>query len=147
MKTASDIIRAAGMRPFLSTYRDNKNDEARDMMHAKSHYYDADTMRFFSCRVAWCDVVADGAAMAAVMSQKRGFTDYRREWKFAIHDFDGNLLAGGKFSTQTAADKAARDAVAALDPLAIVRSVFQRKREYMTPESKALAEAARMLGE
>ena len=85
------IIRASGMRPFLSTYRGNKNDKAHEMMGGKSHYYD-----------------------------------------------------DGTFSTR-AADKAAQAAIAALDPLAIVRNVFQRKRESLTCESKRLASAARML--
>lgn len=139
------IIRASGMHPFLSTYRCDKNDEAHEMMGGKSHFYDADTMRFFACRVAWCDDVADGAAMVAVMSQKRGFTDNRREWKFAIHDFAGHTIADGTFSTRASADKAARDAITALDSLAIVRNVFQRKRESIRAESKSLAKAARML--
>lgn len=140
-----NIIHASGMRPFLSTYRCDKNDEAHEMMGGKSHYYSAGTLKFFACRVAWCDDVADGAAMVAVMSQKRGFTDNRREWKFAIHDFSGSVIADGTYSTRAAADKAARAAIAALDPLAIVREVFQRKRESLTYESKALAKAARML--
>lgn len=140
-----NIIHASGMHPFLSTYRCNKNDEAHEMMGGKSHYYNDGTMRFFACRVAWCNAVADGAAMVAVMSQKRGFDDNRREWKFAIHDFDGTLITDGRFSTRAEADKAARAAVAALDPLAIVRNVFQRKRESLTYESKRLASAARML--
>ena len=139
------IIHASGTRPFLSTYSRNKNDEAHEMMDGKSHYYDAGTMRFFACRVAWCKVVAEGAAMVAVMSQKRGFDDNRREWKFAIHDFNGTLIADGTFSTRAAADKAAQAAIAALDPLAIVRDVFQRKRESLASESKRLASAARML--
>ena len=139
------IIHASGMRPFLSTYRCNKNDEAHEMMGGKSHYYDAGTMCFFGCRVAWCDDVADGAAMVAVMSQKRGFDDSRREWKFAVHDFNGALIADGTYPTRAAADKAARATVAALDPLAIVRDVFQRKRESLAAESKRFASAARML--
>ena len=139
------IIHASGMRPFLSTYRCNKNDEAHEMMGGKSHYYDDGTMRFFACRVAWCKAVAEGAAMAAVMSQKRGFNDTTREWKFAIHDFNGSLITSGDYSTRAAADKAARVAVAALDPLAIVRDVLPRKRESLAAESKRLASAARML--
>lgn len=139
------IIHASGMRPFFSTYRCDKNDEAHEMMGGKSHYYSDSTLKFFACRVAWCDDVADGAAMVAVMSQKRGFNDNRREWKFAIHDFNGSAIADGTYSTRAAADKAARAAVAALDQLAIVRAVFQRKRESLAYESKALAKATRML--
>lgn len=139
------IIRASGMRPFLSTYRCNKNDEAHEMMDGKSHYYSEGTMRFFACRVTWCKAVTDGAAMVAVMSQKRGFDDNRREWKFAIHDFAGHCIVDGTHSTRAAADKAVQAAIAALDPLAIVRNVFQRKRESLAHESKALASAARML--
>ena len=139
------IIRASGTRPFLPTYRCNKNDEAHEMMGGKSHYYDDGTMRFFACRVAWCKAVADGAAMVAVMSQKRGFDDSRREWKFAIHDFDGALITDGTYPTRVQADKAAWAAVAALDPLAIVRDVIPRKRESLAAESKRLASAARML--
>ena len=59
--------------------------------------------------------------------------------------FYGHHIADGTYSTRAAADKAARTAIAALDPLAIVRAVFQRKRESLAYESKRLASAARML--
>ena len=143
----ADAIRTAGLRPFASTWRSNKNDEAADMMGARSHFYDESSMRFFGCRVAWCDDRMDGIIMVAVMSQKVGFdSSAGREWRFAIHDFTGHHLAGDSgYSSRALAEKALAAAVATLDPAAIVRDALTRELRTVDRAAKNLRAGIRKL--
>ncbi len=145
-KNLADIIRAAGMRPFESTWRSNKNNEAADLMGGRSHFYDARTMRYFRCRVAWCDDRMDGVVMVAIMSQSDGPAHSGRVWGFAIHDFTGHHLAGDReFKSRAAAEKALQAAEARLDPVAIVREALQRERGTRERELSAIRAAQKML--
>ena len=145
-KNLADIIRAAGMRPFESTWRSNKNVEAADLMGGRSHFYDASTMRYFRCRVAWCDDRMDGAAMVAIMSQSDGPAHSGRVWGFAIHDFTGHHLAGDReFKSRAAAEKALEEAFNGLDAMDIVREALQRERGAHERELHAIRAAQKML--
>lgn len=146
-KNLSDIIRAAGMEPFASIWRSNKNAEARDMMGDRSHFYSDSTMAFFGCRVAWCGHRMGGVVMVAVMSQKAGFdVSDGREWRYAIHDFTGHHVAAGSgYRSRTQAEKALGAALADIEPAAIVRAALQREKSAAMRKAQYISDALRMM--
>lgn len=143
----SDIIRAAGMEPFTSVWRSNKNAEARDMMGDRSHFYSDPTMAFFGCRVAWCGHRMGGVVMVAVMSQKAGFDAADgREWRYAVHDFTGHHVAAGSgYRSRTQAERALGAALADIEPTAIVRAALQREKAAAMRKAQCISDALRML--
>lgn len=142
-----DIIRAAGMEPFASIWRNSKNAEARDMMGERSHFYSDATMAFFKCRVAWCGHRMGGIVMVAVMSQNVGFdANDGREWRYAVHDFTGhNVASGSGYRSRTQAEKKLGEALAAIEPDAIVRNALQREKVAAMRKAQTISDALRLL--
>jgi hypothetical protein len=99
--------RRAGIGPFHSTY-----DIERANYYAGQHFFERDTMRFFSSRVL--DGVYGGRYF--VTSERRGFDDYRRAYTIRVARDDGSIETVGEFldigSSATAHRRAAKVAQA-----------------------------------
>lgn len=130
------VLRNAGIELFQATW----NSDAERAMGDRSHFYSADTLRYFGCRVSHVDVLHGGIVMVAVMSQKAGYNDSRRVWRYAIHDCSGWTVGedSADYSSRTQAEKALADALKSIKPKTILRDIIKRKKDEAQATLKAL---------
>lgn len=132
MQSIRHTLRNAGICLFESVWRSNANDQAADTMRDRSHFYDAGTMRYFSCRVTHSRVIFDGLVMVAVMSQKDGPNDSAgRVWRFAVHDCTGHALhiSDDDYKTRQQAEKALESFIGTLKAKAILSDIIKREKD------------------
>lgn len=133
-------LRNAGIALFQATWNSDVNYTAQRTMGDRSHFYDADTMRYFGCRVSHVDVLHGGVLMVAVMSQKAGYNDSKRVWRYAIHDCSGWTVGeeSADYSSRKQAEKALADALKPIKPGAVLRGIIKRKKDEAQATLKAL---------
>lgn len=145
MKNLADIARTAGFTPFHSfsghTYIAAAVQRATDGL---THYYDAETLKFFACRILRAVAFADGIYMATVCSQKESFGG-SRGFTYQLHSCDGYSINPYDdrpyFSTRAAAEKAMFAAADAIVARKVIEDMLARKTrkalEALTDVNKA----------
>ena len=145
----ADIIRTSGLTPFQSTWRNDANDAAAEMMRDRSHYYDASTLRYFGCKVQEYDLHIEGLVMHTIATQKRGFhAADGRGYVVQFHDCDGTTLTEGDtvyHDTRKQAERYRDEFLAGLDAELILRRMLSGKIAYAERGLKELKAGYRML--
>ena len=141
----ADRIRAAGLRPLecRSSYANSAN--ATRTMEGLTHYYDADTLRFFGSRVTDSRLSPCGVFFGTISTQKRGFEPSSgREYRIAIHDLTGECVHRtdpDTFATRRQAVKAFEAAWSALDEAAGLTAAIERETRDLARRLAALTGA------
>lgn len=126
----ADVIRAAGIRPF-DGFSGSYNVQAavQSQTAGITHYYDADALRFFSCKVLKATTFDDGAYMATVCTQDKDGQG-SRGYTFQFHACDGRSLGPEDRVWFASKDKAATAMYAFADTLdgrAVVADILDRQ--------------------
>ena len=138
----SDLIsslRAIGLSPYRheSSYSDRN---AVANLKGRTHYYDADTMRYFGAKILDCTVIADGLILATVESVQHPVSG--RGYRPVFFDILGNVFerpdSDVLYKSPAAARKAFDVIRAGLDPIAITRAALERKRAAIRRELDGL---------
>lgn len=146
--TLADVIRAAGLRPFdgfSGAY--NVQAAVQSATAGVTHYYDADTLRFFRCKVLKACAYDDGAYLGTVCVQDKGFNG-PRGYTFTFHACDGHHLGPDERAWFTTKDKARAAMYAFADTLdgrAVVADVLARQEREAASRIKQAKEARALL--
>jgi hypothetical protein len=148
-KSIQDIIRATGLRPIPSTWRQNKNDEANEMIGRHTFYYSPDTMRYFGCRVQQVAQSPNGAYMWTIARQDRN-SEGRKAYVVTFHAFDGYCLpeADGDrvyHNTLAQAEKHRDELLAGMDEMQVVAEAVKRLKRDADRASANARKAYNML--
>lgn len=146
------IIRAAGFSPIESmSGRPHLLSAVQRATAGLTHYYAADTLRFFGCRVSKATTFADGLYIGTVCIQKRGFDDaLGKGYVIAFHDFTGNHIGpeGDRvyYNTKRQAEKAFYAFADTLVARDILRAALSRELGTVTRKAQEMNTALSLLG-
>ena len=148
MKTRNqDFIRAAGFEPvpcFSGTY--NVEAAVQNYMSGKTHFYDAGSMAFFSCKVRKARCIDDGVILGTICTQAEGFHG-GRVYVVNFHDFMGHSLCSSlgerEFKTMKQADAYFWERANAMDGRAIMLDAIRRERDDARRKAKHLTDFMR----
>lgn len=143
----SEFIRAAGFEPvpcFSGTY--NVEAAVQNAMKGKTHFYDASTMAFFSCKVRKARCIDDGVILGTICTQAEGFHG-GRVYAVNFHDFTGHSLCASleerTFKTMKQADAYFWERANAMDGRAIMLDAIRRERDDARRKAKRLTDFMR----
>lgn len=146
------IIRTAGFSPIESMCgRPDLRAAVQRAMAGLTHFYDADTLRFFGCSVSKATTFTDGLFMGTVCRQKRGFDDaLGKGYVIAFHDFTGHHIGpeGDRvyYNTKRQAEKAFYAFSDGLSARDILHAALSRELGSVAREAQELNAALSLLG-
>lgn len=143
----SEFIRAAGFEPipcFSGTYKVEA--AVQNAMRGKTHFYDDDSMRFFSCKVRKARCIDDGVILGTICTQAEGFHG-GRVYAVNFHDFTGHGLCASleerTFKTMEQANKYFWERANAMDGRAIMLDAIRRERDDARRKAKRITDFMR----
>lgn len=143
----SEFIRAAGFEPipcFSGTYKVEA--AVQNAMRGKTHFYDDDSMRFFSCKVRKARCIDDGVILGTICTQAEGFHG-GRVYAVNFHDFTGRGLCASleerTFKTMEQANKYFRERANAMDGRAIMLDAIRHERDDARRKAKRITDFMR----
>lgn len=125
-KTLGSIARAAGFKLYdvPGCYGTSREVLAERMLEGRTHYFDADTRRYFGARVSKLTEHGDGTLLAACESVSH--PTYGRVHRFVVFDVSGSVIERSdideqRFTRAAQAQKAMYAWLDACDPAQILR--------------------------
>lgn len=134
------------MRRYRDDYGSNPTTAAQSQLSGRTHYADADTLRYFRARILRTVIAADGLLLALVESRGADLTiSGRRRFAYAIFDVSGRVVSGRggdqNFGTRRAAETAMWRALDSLDATAITRDAIAAARAALESDAADLEAA------
>lgn len=135
--TLPDIARAAGLTPYdrhAVSSVSNIGAAVESATRGRTHFYEPDTMRYFSCRVQHARILCDGMVIGTVCTQARGFRESDgRCYVVNFHDLTGDTLNRKSedrpdYNTRAQADRAFAEFAAGLDGARVLADAVRREK-------------------
>lgn len=95
-RTLAEVIRAAGLSPLERVYNsESTTKSAARTMEGRTHYFDADTLRYFGASVSRLHVSL-GVALVCLERVAADSSLTRKGYRVVVHDLTGYCLAHGE---------------------------------------------------
>ncbi len=143
-----EAVKASGARLFRWESGDPTNDAQRNLS-GRTHYVDADTLRWHKSRVLSADILADGLLFRITESCALDMNNTRRGKRCVVFDVFGTAVCRPDLESTFTSSDAARNAsareVAAVDLAAHYREALTSKLHWVEQDAEKLKTALAMI--